>query len=68
MAAIAVPYAYIGRKGHMGRKNVGDRPCFSDCRRFAELVNIVLYDGECIVLPENLRLRQRKYPSLGSGQ
>lgn len=31
------------------------------------MINIMLYGGENIVLPENLKLLQRKYPSLGDG-
>ncbi len=61
----AVSWAcFIGRKGRMGRKNIVDRPYFSDCRRFAEVINVMLYGGKRVVLPENLRLRQRRYPSM----
>ena len=50
----------------MGRKDIADRLYFSDCRRFAELMNAVLYHGENVLLPENLSLIRRKYPSLSS--
>lgn len=50
----------------MGKLDRKDRPFFSDAERFAELININLYQGEKILIPENLRLLQRKYPSLGS--
>lgn len=46
----------------MGRKDIADRLYFSDCRRFAELMNAVLYHGENVLLPENLSLIRRKYP------
>ncbi len=50
----------------MGRKDIADRLYFSDCRRFAELINVVLYHGEEVLLPGNLSLLRRKYPSLSS--
>lgn len=50
----------------MGKKDIVDRPFFSDRERFAELVNAVLYGGRQILLPENLVLHRRKYPSLSS--
>ena len=51
----------------MGKRDVVDKSYFSESRRFAELINVLLYHGERIVLPENLILRRRKYPSLRSG-
>ena len=53
-------------KESMGRLDRKDRPFFADAERFAELININLYQGEKVLVPENLRLMQRKYPSLGS--
>ncbi len=50
----------------MGKLDRKDRPFFSDAGRFAELININLYQGEKVLIPENLRLLQRKYPSLSS--
>lgn len=50
----------------MGTKDIVDRPYFSDGQRFAELMNMVLYQGEELLLPENLVLQRRKYPSLSS--
>ncbi len=50
----------------MGRKDIVDRLYFSDCRRFAELMNAALYHGEEVLLPGNLSLVRRKYPSLSS--
>lgn len=50
----------------MGRKDIVDRLYFSDCRRFAELMNVVLYHGEEVLLPGNLSPVRRKYPSLSS--
>lgn len=50
----------------MGRKDAVDKPYFSDRGRFAEIINAVVYHGECVVYPENLVLQKRKYPSLGS--
>ncbi len=53
-------------KEYMGRKDVVDKPYFSDRGRFAEMINAVVYHGECVVHSENLVLRKRKYPSLRS--
>ena len=50
----------------MGKKDIADRPYFSDRRRFAELINATLYHGENVLLPESLTLLRRKYPSLTS--
>lgn len=54
-----------GKEG-MGKKDIGDREYFSDHRRFAELINYMLYKGMKVVLPENLVLQKRKYLSLSS--
>lgn len=37
----------------MGRKDIVDRLYFSDCWRFAELMNAALYQGEEVFLPGN---------------
>lgn len=50
----------------MGRIDIVDRLYFSDCQRFAELMNVVLYHGEEVLLPGNLSPVRRKYPSLSS--
>ena len=50
----------------MGTKDIVDRSYFSDSRRFAELMNVALYQGEDILKPENLMLQRRKYPALSS--
>ena len=51
-------------KRDMGRQDTKDRPFFSDEGRFAELINRNVYRGEKILLPENLTLLRRVYPSL----
>ncbi|MBD5443965.1 MAG: hypothetical protein HDR29_00245 [Lachnospiraceae bacterium] len=48
----------------MGKKDIVDRPFFSDCERFAELINCSIYGGEKILSSKDLILLQRKYPSL----
>lgn len=53
-------------KGYMGKKDIVDRPYFSDCERFAELMNVALYYGKRVILPEDLILQKRKYPSLSN--
>lgn len=50
----------------MGKLDRKDRPFFSNADRFAELININLYQGEKVLIPENLSLLQRRYSSLGS--
>lgn len=50
----------------MGKQDRKDRQFFSDTERFAELININLYQGKRVLIPENLELLQRKYPSLAS--
>lgn len=57
---------FVVGKDYMGRKDIADRLYFSDCQRFAELMNAVLYHGENVLLPENLSLIRRKYPSMSS--
>lgn len=48
----------------MGKQDMKDRPFFSDAERFAELINHSVYRGKRILLPENLILLKRTYPSL----
>lgn len=48
----------------MGKRDIVDRPYFSECRRFAELMNVALYHGERVLQPEKLVLQRRKYISL----
>lgn len=57
---------FAAGKGHMGKKDIVDRPYFSDCERFAELMNVSLYYGERVLQPENLVLQRRKYLSLAN--
>ena len=56
--------AHEAGKRDMGRQDTKDRPFFSDEERFAELINRNVYRGEKILLPENLTLLRRVYPSL----
>ena len=51
-------------KEYMGRKDMTGRAFFSDKERFAELLNLHLYHGAKVLLPENLIQRKREYPSL----
>ena len=37
--------AFVAGKGYMGRKDIVDRLYFSDCQRFAELMNAAIYKG-----------------------
>lgn len=53
-------------KGYMGQKDIVDRPYFSDCERFAELMNVALYHGRRVLKPEDLILQRRKYLSLAN--
>ncbi len=57
---------FVAGKVYMGRKDIVDRPYFSDCQRFAELVNAALYRGKDVLQPGNLTPVRRKYPSLSS--
>lgn len=50
-------------KRNMGKLDVKDRPFFSNAQRFAELINYEVYRGKRILLPENLILLKRIYPS-----
>lgn len=50
----------------MRKKDIVDRPYFSDCERFAELMNVALYHGERVLRAEDLVLQRRKYLSLSS--
>lgn len=53
-------------KGYMGRKDIVDRPYFSDRERFAELVNAALYHGDKILRSGDLVPQCRKYPALSN--
>ncbi len=48
----------------MGKKDMKDRPFFSDKERFVELINHSVYHGKKILLPENLEPLSRKYTLL----
>lgn len=53
----------------MGKKDSIGKIFFADRGRFAELLNIALYQGENIIRPENLRPVHRDYLSpLGKGE
>lgn len=66
VAENAVTTLSTAGKGYMGIKDIVDRPYFSDSQRFAELINISLYQGEEVLRPENLISQRRRYPSLSS--
>ncbi len=48
----------------MGKLDRKDKPFFSNAERFAELININLYQGDKVLVPEDLTLLRRRYPSL----
>lgn len=48
----------------MGKRDIADRNFFADRNRFAELVNVSIYRGRSLILPENLMQIKGKYPSL----
>lgn len=50
----------------MGKRDITGKEFFSDRERFAELVNLHLYRGERVLLPEDLVLVKREYPSLAA--
>lgn len=50
----------------MGKIDITDRSFFSNHERFAELINVNLYHGENILLPEKLITLSRSYPSMSS--
>jgi len=66
-ADITAVLPFTSGKGYMGKKDIVDRPYFSDRQRFAELVNAAIYHGENVLLPGSLTPLRRKYPSLASG-
>lgn len=53
-------------KGYMGKLDVLDRTFFAEPERFAELINTEIYHGERVLVPEQLKLLKRSYPSLSS--
>lgn len=53
----------------MGRKDLSGKDFFADRKRFAELLNVILYQGKRVIRAEELILVHRKYPSLfGKGE
>lgn len=48
----------------MGKRDIADREFFADRGRFAELVNISIYQGRGLVIPEDLTQLKGRYPSL----
>ena len=56
-------------KEYMGKKDLAGKDFFADRRRFAELFNAILYQGEDIIRAEELERVIRIYPSLsGKGE
>ena len=53
-------------KERMGKKDNTGRMFFADRERFAELMNLHLYEGRKVLLPENLVQRKRDYPALAT--
>lgn len=47
----------------MGKKDITGKAFFADCERFAELLNVNLYNGETVIYPKDLEQIQRHYPS-----
>lgn len=50
----------------MGKIDVSDKIFFEDRERFAELINMEIYHGKKILVPEKLEPLKRIYPSLAS--
>ena len=50
----------------MGKIDILDRRFFAGSDRFAELINMEIYHGEKVLVPERLELLKRSYPSLSS--
>lgn len=50
----------------MGKIDILDRRFFAGPDRFAELINMEIYHGEKVLVPEKLELLKRSYPSLSS--
>ncbi|MBD5501108.1 MAG: hypothetical protein HDR10_07910 [Lachnospiraceae bacterium] len=56
-------------KEYMGKKDLAGKDFFADRRRFAELLNAILYHGKDYIQAEELELVKRVYPSLsGKGE
>lgn len=56
-------------KGYMGKKDVAGKEFFADKKRFAELFNVILFQGKDFIQPEMLETADRVYPSLtGKGE
>ncbi len=50
----------------MGKKDILDKKFFEDRKRFTELVNVELYRGTKILIPQKMELLKRSYPSIVS--
>lgn len=64
---LSITLQWVGRqpeRGCMGKEDIMGKSFFADRERFAELFNRCLYQGERIILPENLLRMERRYPSL----
>lgn len=73
MAVASVGNRYIGRdtagKGYMGKKDLVGKDFFADRKRFAELLNVILYQGKEVIRAESLELVHRNYPAFsGKGE
>lgn len=56
----------IAGKEYMGKIDVCDKTYFSDKRRFADFINVHIYQKRKTVFPKDLMLMKGKYPSISS--
>lgn len=56
----------IAGKEYMGKIDVCDKAYFSDKRRFADFINVHIYQKRKTVFPKDLLLLKGKYPSISS--
>lgn len=56
----------IAGKEYMGKIDVCDKTYFSDKRRFADFINVHIYQKRKTVFPKDLLLMKGKYPSISS--
>lgn len=56
----------IAGKECMGKIDVCDKMYFSDRRRFADFINVHIYQKRKTVFPKDLLLMKGKYPSMSS--
>lgn len=56
-------------KGYMGKKDLAGKDFFADRKRFAELLNVVIYQGKEVICAEGIEYIHRRYPSFsGNGE